>query len=206
VTDAIEARVEREVALPPGYRIHYYGQRKEATESFLSLARAALLAVFLIYTILVIRFQSLTQPGLVVLAIPMALIGSVWGLVATGMPLSFTAFLGMIALTGIVVNDSIVLLDYINTLRARGHRLERAIFEGAQTRLRPVLMTSVTTIVGLIPLSVTGGEFWGPFGFAMIFGLAASTVLTLVIQPAAYGLLERRRARRVEPALRPVEA
>jgi multidrug efflux pump subunit AcrB len=206
VTDAIEARVAGEVTLPPGYSIHYYGQRKEATESFLSLARAALLAVFLIYTILVIRFQSLMQPALVVLAIPMALIGSVWGLVITGMPLSFTAFLGMIALTGIVVNDSIVLLDYINTLRARGHCLERAIIEGTQTRLRPVLMTSLTTIAGLIPLSVSGGEFWGPFGFSMIFGLAASTVLTLLIQPAVYGLLERRRSEQVEPRLKAVEA
>ena len=205
ITDSLEARVAHEVDLPAGYRLFYYGERKEATDSFLSLARAAVLAVSLIYTILVIRFRSLAQPLLVVLAIPMALIGSIWGLVVTGMPISFTAFLGMIALTGIVVNDSIVLLDYIGTLRARGMSIDDAIREGARTRLRPVLMTSITTIAGLIPLSVTGGTFWGPFGYAMIFGLAASTVLTLLILPATYGLLEHRIEQR-SGHLRPVPA
>jgi HAE1 family hydrophobic/amphiphilic exporter-1 len=196
VTSAIESRVAAELELPEDMKFLFYGQRKEANESFLSLARAALVAILLIYTILVVRFKSLAQPLLVVLAIPMALIGSVWGLVVTGMPISFTAFPGMIAVTGIVVNDSIVLLDYINMLRARGQNLMEAITLGANTRLRPVLMTSITTIVGLLPLSVRGGDFWGPFGFAMIFGLAASTLLTLLIQPAPYAMLERRIERR----------
>ena len=90
--------------------------KQEVTESFASLARAAVIAIFLIYIVLVIRFQSMTQPMLIILAIPMSLIGSTWGLVLSGNALGFTAFLGMISLTGIVVNDSIVLLDYINTL------------------------------------------------------------------------------------------
>jgi HAE1 family hydrophobic/amphiphilic exporter-1 len=200
-TDRIEARVAQEVNLPPGVTLYYYGLRKEANESFLSLARAAVVAIFLIYTILVIRFQSLGQPALVVLAIPMALIGSIWGLVLTGMSIGFTAFLGMIALTGIVVNDAIVLLDYTNTLRDRGRVLRDAIIEGAQTRVRPVLMTSLTTIAGLLPLALQGGDFWGPFGYAMIFGLAASTLLTLLILPASYWLLEGRRHRRFAWAL-----
>lgn len=191
----VEKRVRAQVSMPEGYEISFYGQQEEVTESFLSLARAAVVAIFLIYIVLVVRFQSLTQPMLIILAIPMALIGSTWGLVLSGNPLSFTAFLGMISLTGIVVNDSIVLLDYINTLRRRGQTLERAVVAGATTRMRAVLLTSITTIAGLLPLSLAGGDFFGPFGFAMIGGLTASTVLTLAVQPAAYLTLERRRKR-----------
>lgn len=191
----VERLVREQVALPPGYEISFHGQPKEVAESFASLARAAIVAIFLIYIVLVIRFHSLSQPLLIVLAIPMALIGSVWGLVITQSPLSLMAFLGMISLTGIVVNDSIVLMDYINTLRRRGLALEDAVVTGATTRLRAVTLTSVTTIGGLLPLSLTGGRFFGPFGWAMIFGLAASMVLTLLVQPAAYLTLERRRKR-----------
>ncbi|MCZ6709472.1 MAG: efflux RND transporter permease subunit, partial [Gammaproteobacteria bacterium] len=195
VAREVERAVSDAVSMPEGYDISFFGQQAEVTESFASLARATVIAVFLIYIVLVIRFHSLTQPMLIILAIPMALIGSTWGLVFSGHPLSFTAFLGMISLTGIVVNDSIVLLDYINTLRRRGMNLEDAVTQGATTRLRAVTLTSVTTIAGLLPLSISGGDFFGPFGFAMIGGLAASTILTLAVQPAAYLALERRRTR-----------
>jgi len=191
----VERQVTGLVSMPEGYDISFFGQQAEVTESFASLARAVVTAVFLIYIVLVVRFQSLTQPILIILAIPMALIGSTWGLVLSGHPLSFTAFLGMISLTGIVVNDSIVLLDYINTLRRRGVALVDAVVRGASTRLRAITLTSATTIAGLLPLSLAGGDFFGPFGFAMIGGLTASTVLTLVVQPAAYLTLERRRRR-----------
>ena len=120
----------------------------------------------------------------------MALIGAIWGLVITGHEAGFMAFLGMISLIGIVVNDSIVLLDYTNTLRRRGLDLETAVIQGASTRLRAITMTSLTTIGGLLPLSIYGGATFGPFGFAMIFGLIGSTVLTLVVQPVAYMSLE----------------
>ena len=196
VTRDIERAVNEQVALPPGYSVQYFGEIKEIRESFLSLARAALVAVFFIYIILVVQFDSLAQPLLIVMAIPMALIGAVWGLILTGQALGFMSFLGMIALTGIVVNDSIVLLDYINTLRRRGYELDDAVITGATTRLRPVILTTVTTIGGLLPLSLTGGAFWAPFGFAMIFGLAASTLLTLLVQPAAYLTLARFQQRR----------
>ena len=196
----IERAVAAGISLPDGYEISFHGQRKEVSESFLSLARAALVAVFLIWIILVVRFQSFSQPLLIVLAIPMALIGSILGLAATGSPLGVTALLGMISLTGIVVNDSIVLLDYINTLRSRGWELEDAVMTGGTSRLRAVTLTSLTTMGGLLPLSLSGGAFWGPFGYAMIFGLAASTLLTLLVQPTAYLLLERRRRERSERA------
>lgn len=190
----VEQAVRERVTLPPGYRFYFFGQREEVTESFLSLAKAAVVAVFLIYIILVVRFGSLLQPLLILLAIPMALVGACWGLALTGNPLSFMSFLGMISLTGIAVNDSIVLVDAINRLRKQqGVELKDAVAQGALTRLRAVLLTSVTTIGGLLPLSIGGGALWAPFGFAMIFGLAASTVLTLVVQPAAYLTLERLR-------------
>ena len=189
----VERAVRDRISFPDGYKAFFRGQREEVTESFLSLAKAAVVAVFLIYIILVLRFQSLAQPMLILLAVPMALVGASWGLALTGNPFSFMSFLGMISLTGIAVNDSIVLLDTINRLRASGIGLEEAVLRGARTRLRAVILTSVTTVGGLLPLSLGGGEFWAPFGFSMIFGLAASTVLTLVVQPAAYLTLERRR-------------
>ena len=197
VTDDILREVERRIDLPEGYGLSYQGNKDEVEESFLSLARAALAAILLIYIILVVRFHSLSQPALIVLAIPMALIGGIWGLIAPSYPLGFMAFLAMIALTGVVVNASIILLDYINTLRRRGRPLEAAVEEGAATRLRPVVLTTVTTVGGLLPLSISGGAFFGPFGFVMVFGLVGSMGLTLLVQPAAYLALERWRRRSV---------
>ncbi len=192
----IERAVRAGIDLPPGYALHFFGQGKEATESFLRLVQSAVVAVFLIYIVLVVRFQSLSQPGLILLAIPMSAVGASVGLAATGNAISFMAFLGVIALTGIAVNDSIVLVDTINRLRREDVPLEEAVAAGATTRLRAVAMTSITTMGGLLPLSVGGGAFWAPFGFAMIFGLMASTLLTLGVQPAAYLTLERIRLRR----------
>jgi len=190
VAGRVEAAVRQGLSLPAGYRAVFEGQREEVTESFVSLARAGVAAVFLIYILLVLRFGSLAQPALILLAVPMALAGASWGLLATGNPLAFMSFLGMISLTGIAVNDSIVLIDTINRLRGEGMDLVEAVRAGARSRLRAVLMTSVTTMVGLLPLSLGGGDFWAPFGFAMIFGLAGSTLLTLGVQPAAYLAVE----------------
>jgi multidrug efflux pump subunit AcrB len=192
VAARVEKAVRGRVNLPPGYSMVFQGQQKEVTESFISLLKAAVVAVFLIYIILVVRFQSLAQPLLILLAVPMSVCGAFWGLALTGTEVSFMGFLGMISLTGIAVNDSIVLVDTVNRLRARGGELADVVAAGATLRLRAVTLTSVTTVGGLLPLSLTGGEFWAPFGFAMIFGLAASTVLTLVVQPAAYLTLDRR--------------
>ena len=189
----VERAVRERISFPPGYKAYFFGQREDITESFLSLAKAAVAALFLIYIVLVLRFQSLAQPMLILLAVPMALVGASWGLALTGNPFSFMSFLGMISLTGIAVNDSIVLLDTINRLRSEGAELEQTVLRGARMRLRAVILTSVTTIGGLLPLSLGGGVFWSPFCFAMIFGLAASTILTLIVQPAAYLSLESRR-------------
>jgi multidrug efflux pump subunit AcrB len=196
VTGDVEKAVLAQVTVPPGYEISFHGQHEEVVESFISLARAAVIAVFLIYILLVIQFKSLSQPTLILLAIPMALIGAIWGLKIMDQEAGFMAFLGMISLIGIVVNDSIVLLDYINNLRRRGVGLEEAVIKGAGTRLRAIVLTSLTTIGGLLPLSLAGGTLFAPFGWAMIFGLAGSSVLTLVVQPVAYMTLESSRLRR----------
>jgi multidrug efflux pump subunit AcrB len=198
ITNDVKKAVLEQVTVPPNYEISFHGQNKEATESFLSLARAAIAAILLIYILLVIQFKTLSQPLLIILAIPMALIGAIWGLVITGNEAGFMAFLGMISLIGIVVNDSIVLLDFINTLRRRGVALPEAIVRGASTRLRAISLTSLTTIGGLLPLSLAGGTLFAPFGFAMIFGLIGSTVLTLLVQPVAYFALEGRKLRRAK--------
>jgi len=192
-TRDVERRVREAVHLPPGYEVIFTGQRQEVERSFLSLLKAAVVAVFLIYIILVVRFGSLAQPMLILLAVPMSLMGASIGLAVTGNPFSFMAFLGMISLTGIAVNDSIVMVDTINRHRGEGVALREAVARGARTRLRAVAMTSITTIGGLLPLSLGGGAFWAPFGFSMIFGLAAATLLTLGVLPASYTLLEGRR-------------
>jgi len=195
VANDVEKAVLAQVTVPPGYEISFHGQQVEVTRSFVSLARAAIVAVFLIYILLVVQFKSLSQPALILLAIPMALIGSLIGLKVMGLEAGFMAFLGMISLIGIVVNDSIVLVDYINTLRRRGADLETAVIQGASTRLRAISLTSVTTIGGLLPLSLAGGTLFASFGWAMIFGLIGSSILTLVVQPVAYMTLEAWRKR-----------
>lgn len=191
----VEKAVLSQVTVPPGYEISFHGQREEVTRSFISLAKAAIIAVFLIYILLVIQFKSLSQPMLILLAIPMALVGAIWGLKIMDQEAGFMAFLGMISLIGIVVNDSIVLMDYINGLRRQGLGLQEAVVKGASTRLRAITLTSVTTIGGLLPLSLAGGTLFAPFGWAMIFGLAGSSVLTLIVQPVAYMALEKFRGR-----------
>ena len=195
VANDVEKAVLAQVTVPPGYEISFHGQQVEVTRSFVSLARAAIVAVFLIYILLVVQFKSLSQPALILLAIPMALIRSLIGLKVMGLEAGFMAFLGMISLIGIVVNDSIVLVDYINTLRRRGADLETAVIQGASTRLRAISLTSVTTIGGLLPLSLAGGTLFASFGWAMIFGLIGSSILTLVVQPVAYMTLEAWRKR-----------
>lgn len=204
VAARVETQVREAVQLPPGYTMIFQGQQKEVTESFISLLKAAVVAVFLIYIILVVRFQSLMQPLLILLAVPMSICGAFWGLALTGTEVSFMGFLGMISLTGIAVNDSIVLVDTVNRLREKGGELADVVAAGATLRLRAVTLTSITTVGGLLPLSISGGEFWAPFGYAMIFGLGASTVLTLVVQPAAYLTLDRylRRGKPVSAGLR----
>jgi multidrug efflux pump len=187
------ARVLASMAVPSGVLLEVGGETAERDESFASLGRVMAIAILLIYTVLVGQFDSFKQPLAVLLAIPLSIVGGVVGLALTGYPFGFMAFLGVVSLTGVVVNDSIVLVSHFNLLRGRGAAMRQAVTDGCRIRMRPVLLTTVTTIGGLLPLALRGGSLWGPMAWVVIFGLGGATVLTLVVVPCLYLLLERGR-------------
>jgi len=183
--------------IPSGYDVRFGGDLEQIAESFEELFKSMFVAVILIAFTLVLMFNSFKQPFIIMITLPLAIIGVFPGLMAIGLSLSFPAFLGIVALTGIVVNDAIVLIDRINSNRRNGMEFAHSISEAAEARLQPIVMTSITTIVGILPLALTN-EFWTGLGFALIFGLAASTILTLVVIPVLYYIFEVRGARKKE--------
>jgi len=167
------------------------GQNKEWERSRTSLYLALGLSLFLVYVIMASQFESLTQPLIIMFTIPMAFVGTVLGLEILGINLSVVVFLGMIMLAGIVVNNAIVLVDYANTLRGRGIPLKEAIIKAGCVRLRPILMTTATTVLGLLPMAIglgDGAEIRTPMAVAVISGLLTSTLLTLLVIPTIYYL------------------
>jgi CzcA family heavy metal efflux pump len=186
------AEVPALLARFPGFTIEQGGEYEKTQESFKSLGRAFLVALLIIYTILGIQFQSFLQPLVIMLTVPFAFIGVITGLLVNGFPFSLVSLVAVVALAGIVVNDSLVLVDFINKSRAAGTSLYRAIVRSGMVRMRPVIMTSLTTIVGLLPMSLAlGGEspVWEPLATSLIWGLFFSTFLTLFVIPVAYSLL-----------------
>ena len=182
---------------PPGFNYAIAGQNKEMKTSLDSLLLAFGLALFLVYIVMASQFESLVQPLLIMMTVPLALIGVVVALWLGGMPLSIMVFLGLIILAGIVVNNAIVLIDYINTLRDRGLELSQAITEAGRARLRPILMTTLTTVLGLVPMALglgEGAEIRAPMAITVIVGLTTSTLLTLVVIPTLYYQFPGRRA------------
>ncbi len=179
--------------LPEGYTIEYGGENQEMIEAFMSLAKALALAVVLVYMIMASQFESLVYPFIIMFSVPFAITGALGGLVLTGRPLSVPSFLGIIMLTGIVVNNAIVLVDYINVLRSRGVNRDEAILKAGPVRLRPILMTTLTTVLGLLPMALgfgEGSEVQAPLATAVIGGLLFSTVLTLIIIPVMYTIVD----------------
>ena len=195
LTNDVAAEVDgrlQDLQLPDGYVREMGGENEERDESFGALARAMVVAVFLIYAILAIQFNSFVQPFVILLTVPFGVVGAILGLFVTGQPFGFMAFIGIVSLTGIIINDSIVLTDFTNYLmRERGMRMYEALLEAGRIRFRPVILTSLTTIVGLTPLAIFGGSFWSPLATAVIFGLMGATVLILVVLPVIYSLLVR---------------
>lgn len=188
----IQSRLDRH-PLPPGYRITYGGESREMTEAFGSLTLALVLGILLVYMVMASQFESLFNPFVIMFTMPLAFIGVVWAFVFTGMSFSISAFIGVIMLAGIVVKNGIVLVDYINTLRRRGMNRREAILKAGPVRLRPVLMTALTAIFGMVPLALgagEGGEMNAPLAVAVIGGLTVATFLTLVVVPVMYTLLE----------------
>jgi len=167
------------------------GQNKEWERSRSSLYLALGLSLFLVYVIMASQFESMVQPLIIMFTIPMAFVGTVLGLKILGINLSVVVFLGMIMLAGIVVNNAIVLVDYTNTLRSRGLALKEAIVQAGCIRLRPILMTTATTVLGLLPMALglgDGAEIRTPMAVSVICGLLTSTFLTLLVIPTIYYL------------------
>ncbi|PAB59883.1 efflux RND transporter permease subunit [Anaeromicrobium sediminis] len=175
--------------LPKGITISYGGETEHVTEIFTQLISNMTVAVLLVFIILAVQFNSLSQPLVILASVPLAIIGVMVGLIITNNNFGVYGFMGVVSLVGIAVNDAIVLVDYTNYLRKNGHSLLDAIREAGKTRFLPVFATSITTIGGILPLSIKSAEY-GEMGYALIFGLVASTVLTLVIIPIIYSLLE----------------
>ncbi len=197
VVPEIQKKID-ELSLPFGYRVVFSGEQEEMNRSFRSLVFAFCLAVLLVYMIMAAQFESLIHPFLILFTLPMGLTGAVWALYLTGQTLSVISAIGMVVLAGIVVNDAIVKIDYTNQLRKKGFNTREAILEASRVRLRPILMTTVTTVFGLFPMSLglgRGAELQQPLAISVIGGLLLATFLTLILIPVAYELAEKEKSR-----------
>ena len=173
----------------PGYHLAFGGEASDTTESLTSLFQAFIVAVLVMYSILGAIFKSFTQPLVVLFAIPLSLIGVVIGFFIIGKPLTFMALFGVIALGGIVVNDSLLLVHFINEMRARGINRIQAVALSAKRRFRPILLTSLSTIAGVLPLTLVSDQqsaWLSPMAYAIVWGLSCSTFLILLLVPALY--------------------
>jgi multidrug efflux pump subunit AcrB len=185
ITDKVLEEIAKQ-ALPKGINISVGGEEENREESFGSMAKALIIAMLGIFSVLVVQFKSFKQPLIVFSAIPFAATGAFFALFITGYTFSFTAFVGLTSLVGIVVNNAIILIDYANQKHIEGESLFNSIMKSAQTRMTPILLTTVTTIVGLLPLTLSGSTMWSPMGWAIIGGLLISTLLTLFVVPVLY--------------------
>lgn len=184
--------------IPQDFEFVISGQNKEMELSLASLKFALLLAIFLVYIILASQFESLLQPFIIILSLPLAFIGVVLTLYWLAIPISILVYIGIILLAGVVVNNAIVLIDCINQLQAKGLPLEEAVVKAGSLRLRPILMTTLTTVLGLLPMTgwistagAEGSELRAPLAITVVAGLSSSTLLTLVVIPMIYTLLEK---------------
>src|SRR5690606_22153961 len=190
--------VERLVAenpLDPGVAMRVAGQNEELQASQNSLLFAFALAIFLVYLVMASQFESLLHPFVIMFTIPLAMVGAVLALWLSGSNVSVVVFIGLILLVGIVVKNAIVLIDKVNQLREAGVPKREALVEGSYSRLRPIVMTTLTTLFGFAPLAFFGGEgaeVRAPMAITVIGGLAVSTLLTLLVIPVVYDLLDRR--------------
>jgi HAE1 family hydrophobic/amphiphilic exporter-1 len=204
LTERVEAAIGAST-LPEGMYVEIGGTAEDLRESFVKLGWALLAALILVYMVMASQFESLLEPFVIMVTVPLAVIGVVLALFVTGTSLQVTAMVGVILLGGVIVNNGIVLIDAVKQRRADGLTLEEASLEAARTRLRPILMTALTTILGMVPLSMgvgDGAETWAPMARAVVGGMTVGTLLTLFVVPILYvmlaGAMERRRMRRRE--------
>lgn len=176
-------------SFPDGYSYSIGGEAEDMAESFSDLTLALIFSIFLVYAVMAIQFENFLFPFIIMFSMPATVIGVVLGLLVTGLSFSIPAFIGLIMLAGIVVNNSIVLVDYINILRRRGMTRYDAILEAGRSRLRPILMTTLTTVLAMVPLGLAlgeGAEMQQPLAITIIFGLSVSSIFTLLLIPVVY--------------------
>jgi len=183
--------------VPDSLTIQYGGEQEDLEETFTDMFKNMAIAAILVYLILAVQFNSLSQPMIILFSVPMALIGVMPGLVITGNTFGFVSFVGVVGLVGIAVNDAIVLVDYINYLRKNGMDIRSAARETGKARFIPVLATTITTGGGILPITIRQ-KFFAPMGYALIFGLSMATLLTLVVVPVIYTMLEEWKEKRQE--------
>jgi multidrug efflux pump subunit AcrB len=193
ITKAIQQRFANIPAEYPGYKLEFKGERQEFEQSMQDLIKSFLVAVLIIYLILGALFKSYIQPLVVMLAIPFAANGVVLGHTVMGLSMGILSLMGMVALAGVVVNDSLILISFVNGLRREGTSLIEALLRSGQLRLRPILLTTLTTIAGLTPLAFFASgqaKFLAPMAISIVFGLSVATLLTLIIIPCSYAIVE----------------
>lgn len=190
----IQKQIEKELenAALGDIKVVFDGERESIIKYFGNIGALGMMAVFVIYLLLLIEFGNFSQPFIIMFTIPLSAVGSVIGLYLFRQPLSFTSFLGIVSLFGIVVNNAIVLVDCINVLRASGRNIEDACVDAVMRRFRPIMLTTITTLVGLVPLILSGSNLFTPMSVSLASGLAVSTLLTLNIIPVVYAAVERR--------------
>jgi len=170
--------------------ITFDGEKEKIAENFGSIGSSAIFAVLLIYAILLFQFKSFLQPLIILITIPLSGIGSILGLFMFNQPLSFTGLLGIVSLIGIVVNNAIVLIDYINSERGKGKSISDACLEATEKRFRPIMLSTITTVIGLTPLVFSGSEMFKPMAISLMSGLIIATLLTLIVIPVVYSMVE----------------
>ena len=205
LANAITSEVVPQLDLPVGYSTHIGGNVETQQDTFHDMILLGLMIIMLVYIVMASQFESLRMPAIIMFTIPFALSGVIIALWLTGRSLDMIGALGLVLLVGIVVKNGIVLVDYINLMRERGYELNQAIQMSGRSRIRPVLMTAFTTILGMIPMAVSSGEgaeMWQPLGIVVIGGLTVSTFLTLYVVPVLYGVMSRHGDRDKQEALR----
>ncbi len=199
VASDIQAKLDKMV-LPPGFEMKLGGNVEQQQQTFSGLTLAFALAILLVYVVMASQFQSLMDPFIIMFTVPFGVVGVLWALFLTGTTLSVTSFQGIIVMVGVVVSNGILLVDYTNHLRMKGEDLHRAVIDASRTRLKPILMTSIATVLGLIPMAMgLGGEkTQAPLAIAVIGGLSLSTLLTLFFVPTLYTIFEERFRKKIE--------
>lgn len=193
LASSIQAKID-EIELPDGVSVKIGGSYEDQQETFGDMGLLLALIIMLVYIVMASQFESFAKPFIIMMSVPFAISGVILALWISGTTFDMVGALGAILLVGIVVKNGIVLVDYINLMRDRGYELNEAIALSGQSRLRPVLMTAFTTLLGMVPMAVstgTGSEMWHPMGVVVIGGILASTIITLIIVPVLYGIMSR---------------